>query len=914
MDSSGFDASELYAQGIEYLKRGRIDEARAIFKEVLRSDPEYAPGPFGLGCVYAFQGLKERAVEEWTKCIQIEPRYAEAHYTLAWAYYDAGDAQKGYKHLKVAMDAGVPLDTIIDLVERFVRTGQPMHIEATDCPPAIDSIKKDEETGLKRSEIGKGEHKKEETDDLNVLYQRGVVALREGSIDKAIEILEQLVSSDPNRPDFHFALGGAYSAKGAWLIAIEEWKKTVELDPGNKHAHHNLAISYRKIGLLEKAEYYAEIAKRPLSSVKDTDSAREAELKEAEGEAVSVEQIQVEATQKPWAKGVLITSMMKSDHIYHVFSCLLIGLVCFMLLKGTFNEGFPRGYFDATLAFYVAKVKMLLEKFVFYTPSWYFGYEFLRFYPPLSTLIPYFTAILSGNLMLSYYYLCFFFYTMFCIGIYFFIQHFLKSKAAGLFAGVLWSITHVNIISFQGHYWETCRLFGTAMVPLVLYFADRAIAHGRRRDILATVILTSYVLLSSVLSAFDLAFLLLPFGIVRGTLMPYESVPLRYRVPRRTMEVLKFGFIGVLGLCLWWYLPAVLPYGVGGFVTTGRGGPPSILKILFQMDPPGWMPAVQLPVTLIGLMGASLAAYRRDRRGMMLVLWLVSSILTAYLIGVQSVRLLLLIGLALVFLGGYLIKELPLIFTQFSSNKRRGEIVSVFLVLSLLTVSVLVYLPRYREYAVVDYSYLNSDEYVTASWLHERVDAIYRVYVMYGSHYRGVQWINMFYPELMQVLGGFDQGALNLDDAPFVFDSLVKSGTNSSELHQMARRYHVKYIVIDGTFMNGRDAYIKFFDETFFKPVRSINEALNHAMTFEVIGVEPLSESGYSYSYYDKWRILGVIFSLVFLIYFMIIIGRHEGLERWEEEVFERHADRTHIREWFHLREDSLDLDKSLID
>lgn len=115
-----------FKRGFDYLRRNQIDLARAEFEESLRQNPDDAPAHFGLGCVYALQGLRDKAVEEWTICVHVEPRFGEAHYALSWAYYDARDYEKGWEHLKLATDTGVPLDAIKDLLDRFVRTGQPI--------------------------------------------------------------------------------------------------------------------------------------------------------------------------------------------------------------------------------------------------------------------------------------------------------------------------------------------------------------------------------------------------------------------------------------------------------------------------------------------------------------------------------------------------------------------------------------------------------------------------------------------------------------------------------------------------------------------------------------------------------------------------------------------------------------------
>ncbi len=532
------------------------------------------------------------------------------------------------------------------------------------------------------------------------------------------------------------------------------------------------------------------------------------------------------------------------------------------------------------MAFYVAKVEFLLDEFSFYTLSWYFGYEILRFYPPLSTLLPYLIVRISGDLMSSYYVLCCVFYTIYCVGIYFFIRRFLESKTAGLFAGALWSITHVNMVSFQGYYWETARLFGTAMVPWAMYFADRAIESGRRRWIVAFVLTVSYTFLSNMLSAFDLLLLLVPFLVIRGIIIPPVTRQVRSEVRNRTMKILGVGAVGFLGMSLWWYVPALLPHGIRPFVSDYIGELPPLSEILLQVNPPRWMPAIQLPITLLGLAGAATAIYKQERKGMMFVTLFFISIVAAHLIEVQPQRLILNIGFSLNLLTGCLTANLSdLVKRSLRSfthlKNRHGEIRDVVIILILASLFY-IYQPRYSGFAIVDDTYKLSDEYISATWLRNQVDSDYRVYVMYGKRYRGSQWLNAFYPQVRQVLGGFDQGARVNNDAPFTFDDVIKNSSNPNEAYDLARNHHVRYLVVDKTWMQATasQAYSKFEDQRFFRPVGSINMQLEHAEVFEVLGVAPLKETKTEYEYWDEYRFLGLSLSITSLIVFIYGIMR----------------------------------------
>jgi len=731
-NSDSHSVLELYNRGLELLRWHDVDGAKRDFESILKVDSEYTLAYFGMGCVYALQGFVDRAVEEWERSVEIDPGCGEAHYALAWAYYDGGDQERGYKHVSRAVESGVDLEAIKEIIEEF---------------------------------------------------------------EKRVTGLEEIRSI---------------------LFDVD--------DRGEEEEVYEAAV-------------VSKVAERPVG---------------------------IGVFQR--ISSFLGDKKRRPDYL----CCLLIVIVCFGLLRGTLREGYPRAFLDGTMAYYLAKVKMLLSDFRFYTESWYFGFELLRFYPPLSAIIPYIAAVITGKPLLSYNILSFLFYILFCLGNYFFISRFLGSRPAGLFAGVIWALTHSNVVSFQGHYWEIARLGGSAALPWFLMFVDKAIKTGKKKWVMFGVCIASYTLLTNMYSAFDLALFALPFFVVRGMALPVETPPLRYSIGKRTRKIIGIGLIGVMSFTFWWYLPAVLPYGISGYFMGEKSTPPILQTILFQFRPPDWMPATQMPLTILGLLGLVLFFIRRDKHGYSFLAWFIVVVTSAYVIRIQSVRMLPLISLSLVFFGSYFVygfvDTIPIISKKFTEIGRQS--ISSIITFLIIVFFLVQYLPIYSRYATVDDGYLVSDEYKTAIWLREQLGDNYRTYVMYGNRYRGAQWLNAITPEVKQVLGGMDGGAFMVDKTPFMFDSLVKNGEDSVDLHELAIEHNVKYIIIDDNYMSDLGpVYEKFFKDDFL-PVIEINDELSYAKVIQVVGVEPISDPDIKYNYWDNWRIFGLIGSIIITFLF----------------------------------------------
>ena len=111
-----------------------------------------------------------------------------------------------------------------------------------------------------------------------------------------------------------------------------------------------------------------------------------------------------------------------------------------------------------------------------------------------------------------------------------------------------------------------------------------------------------------------------------------------------------------------------------------------------------------------------------------------------------------------------------------------------------------------------------------------------------------------------------------VDRTPFLFDDMVKGGADADELHDLAVEYHVKYIVIDDSFIKGSGpSYMKFYEEEHFRSADEINGERAFAKVFEVKGVEPLPDTSVSYHYWDRWRLLGIAGTILLIPLFLVI-------------------------------------------
>jgi len=85
---------EYINRGVEYGKKGQLDEAIAEFQEALKLNPDSVNAHGNLGIAYVKQGRYDEGIAEYKEAIRLDPDNADAHHNLGLAYRDLGQADE----------------------------------------------------------------------------------------------------------------------------------------------------------------------------------------------------------------------------------------------------------------------------------------------------------------------------------------------------------------------------------------------------------------------------------------------------------------------------------------------------------------------------------------------------------------------------------------------------------------------------------------------------------------------------------------------------------------------------------------------------------------------------------------------------------------------------------------------------
>lgn len=97
------DSETLYVQALRKQSKGDLEEAKALYKKVIKADPRHVSALNNLGVIFMNQKMYEQAVASFNEALHIRHNYVDAHYNLACLYAQKNDTEQSLFYLKNAM-------------------------------------------------------------------------------------------------------------------------------------------------------------------------------------------------------------------------------------------------------------------------------------------------------------------------------------------------------------------------------------------------------------------------------------------------------------------------------------------------------------------------------------------------------------------------------------------------------------------------------------------------------------------------------------------------------------------------------------------------------------------------------------------------------------------------------------------
>lgn len=98
------DSKALYAQALRKQYEGKLEKAKDLYVEVLKSDQMNVQALNNLGVIYMNQKNYKKAIKCFNNALAIKHNYVDAHYNLACLYAQKRDTEQSLFYLKNAIE------------------------------------------------------------------------------------------------------------------------------------------------------------------------------------------------------------------------------------------------------------------------------------------------------------------------------------------------------------------------------------------------------------------------------------------------------------------------------------------------------------------------------------------------------------------------------------------------------------------------------------------------------------------------------------------------------------------------------------------------------------------------------------------------------------------------------------------
>ncbi|MFQ5849007.1 MAG: tetratricopeptide repeat protein [Candidatus Binatia bacterium] len=188
-------------------KQGSIDQAVEAYQQALQVEPRYAPAHYNLGNLFARQGKLNEAMHHYQEAVRILPDFAEAHNNLGNVLAKRDELEEAIQHFRRALELSPGRSGIhLNMANALARQGR--------LNEAIDHFR---------------EALKIKPDLVEAHDQLGSVLAAQGHLDMAIDHFRQALRIQPEFAEAHESLGRALALQGKRDEAIKHYQEALRI-------------------------------------------------------------------------------------------------------------------------------------------------------------------------------------------------------------------------------------------------------------------------------------------------------------------------------------------------------------------------------------------------------------------------------------------------------------------------------------------------------------------------------------------------------------------------------------------------------------------------------------------------------------------------------------------------------------
>ncbi|OQA18426.1 MAG: TPR repeat-containing protein YrrB [bacterium ADurb.Bin363] len=223
-------------RGLAYEALGESDKALNDFTKTLEIDPTYIEAYINRGNIYFHKGKIDKAIKEFTIVLRYKRNSLEAYNNLGLMYGYKGEYDRAINNFTHAIEINkINPETYINRGNIYYKKG--------DYDKAIE----DYNTALTIK-----------PDLLQAYANRAMTYSIKGEYDRAIDDYTQTIKLEQNYIKAYLNRGIIYGIKKDYEKSINDFTQVLTIEPDNKEAIYNRSLTYFNMGEYEKAIYDVE--------------------------------------------------------------------------------------------------------------------------------------------------------------------------------------------------------------------------------------------------------------------------------------------------------------------------------------------------------------------------------------------------------------------------------------------------------------------------------------------------------------------------------------------------------------------------------------------------------------------------------------------------------------------------------
>jgi tetratricopeptide (TPR) repeat protein len=212
--------------GIALSKKGEVDEAMVHYQKALEINPNYVAAHNNLGAALSKKGEVDEAITQYQTALEIDPNYAEAHYNLGAALFQKRQVDEAITQYQKTLE----IDPNFAMAHNNLGVALFQNGRVDEAIAQYQkALKSDPRNVQIHNSLGLA------------LAKRGIDFLQAGRVDEAIAQFQEALKNDPTLVQAHSNLGIAFAQKGQANEALAQFQEALRLQPDDNAAQINLA-------------------------------------------------------------------------------------------------------------------------------------------------------------------------------------------------------------------------------------------------------------------------------------------------------------------------------------------------------------------------------------------------------------------------------------------------------------------------------------------------------------------------------------------------------------------------------------------------------------------------------------------------------------------------------------------------